>query len=287
MASSSHTRIRKVFVSTWRFERGVEPQNRKKGANQRKKLKTRKFFSLFSAPQSSFFFDDSFSLLSKRKIRKVFIVQHQQCYISSRWNKIISTHRKTKKGASETRRTRFLARSSWLQSSLSGFCVSCEHNHTHSFSLYHRQIVLNVLLVRPCRSILPFFPPCRRLMQPRTIKCNGAIFKSAINFMAAKRRREETCSASGLERERAQLSRWNLSSSLFSSASLNNWMCEAIDTAVVTTNLTIFPFPNMMWSKPFRNALYVSLASLSRATVPAHDTWWEREGRRQKKEPKS
>lgn len=114
----------------------------------RRKCWEEKFYVVFFSP--SFFTLYPLSTLVLRKIRKVFIVQHQQCYISREEIKLFSPKKKEKKGL-------FL----WfffpliLHHHLHGYnltfwlCTNITIQHTRSISLYHHQIVLNVLFPKP------------------------------------------------------------------------------------------------------------------------------------------
>lgn len=89
-----------------------------------------------------------------RKIRKVFIVQHQQCYISSDEIKLFSPKRKKKRTFSSLSLLHLHGYNLtfWL-------CMNITIQHTHSISLYHHQIVLNVLFRKPSLNPSLFFQP--------------------------------------------------------------------------------------------------------------------------------
>jgi hypothetical protein len=129
-------------------------------------LRRKTFMEFFSTPLPQFSTLSFFTLypLSKtpvlRKIRKVFIVQHQQCYISREEIKLYSP--KKKKGLFLCFFLRFLLPFSFfLHHQFHGYnltfwlCMNITIQHSHSISLYHHQIVLNVLFLNR-RSIPPF-----------------------------------------------------------------------------------------------------------------------------------
>lgn len=83
------------------------------------------------------------------------------------------------------------------------FLALCEHNHTHSFSLYHHQIVLNVLLVRPVAQF-PFFLSLSSPHAAENYQVQWSYFqkchKSEWLFYGGDEgagRRKKTCSTSG------------------------------------------------------------------------------------------